>query len=371
MDERREELDISRVALAAEVAILCVIARSLRGVDADTGYDDAAKWQVAGMAGISAIAATLSAMLGKRADELFGAGADAIDSWSKAMFEASGRAFQSVMGNPFSRQSVVSGRSKARKDVDGMCRTSVMAVVSHDGKVTPIAQAYRDCLNRAVSAVRSGESAYGEEYDRMVRRLASGGVRVVYESGATRELYSAVSMNVMDNYRMTMQEARNEVGRAFGADGVEVSAHGMCAEDHAPYQGRQFSNAEFARIQGGLERPIAKGMNCRHQTFPILMGVSKQANSQEQLRKYREQSSRKVDVNGTEMTAYEFTQRQRRIETSVRKLKAERRVLVEAGGDTGGIDSTIDEMVKRYRAESKAAGVETREERMSAYEWKG
>lgn len=371
MDERREELDISRVALAAEVAILCVIARSLRGVDADTGYDDAAKWQVAGMADISAIAATLSSMLGKRADALFGAGADAIDSWSKAMFEASGRAFQSVMGNQFSRQSVVSGRSKARKDVDGMCRTSVMAIMSHDGKVTPIAQAYRDCLNRAVGAIRSGESAYVEEYDRMVRRLASGGVKVVYESGATRDLYSAVSMNVMDNYRMTMQEARNEVGRAFGADGVEVSAHGLCAEDHVPYQGKQFSNAEFARIQDGLERQIAEGYNCRHQTFPILMGVSKPANSPEQLRKYREQSSRIVDVNGTKMTAYKFTQRQRRMETSVRKLKAERRVLAEAGSDTSGIDSAIDAMVKKYRAESKAAGVETREERMSAYEWKG
>lgn len=371
MDERREELDISRVALAAEVAILCVIARSLRGVDADTGYDDAAKWQVAGMADISAIAATLSAMLGKRADALFGAGADAIDSWSKAMFEASGRAFQSVMGNPFSRQSVVSGRSKARKDVDGMCRTSVMAVVSHDGKVTPIAQAYRDCLNRAVSAVRSGESAYGEEYDRMVRRLASGGVRVMYESGATRELYSAVSMNVMDNYRMTMQEARNEVGRTFGADGVEVSAHGMCAEDHAPYQGHQYTNKRFAKIQSSLERPIAQGYNCRHQTFPIIMGISKPSHSGKQLMEYREQSNRKVTVAGKTMTAYEFTQRQRAMETSVRKLKAERMVLSAGGSDTSSVDEAIKQTVARYRAESNQAGVETRMERMSAYEWKG
>jgi hypothetical protein len=145
----------------------------------------------------------------------------------------------------------------------------------------------------------------------------------------------------------------------------------MCAEDHAPYQGRQFSNAEFARIQGGLERPIAKGMNCRHQTFPIIMGVSKPSYSDKQLMEYREQSNRKVTVAGKTMTAYEFTQRQRRMETSVRKLKAERRVLAEAGSDTSGIDSSIDAMVKRYRAESKAAGIETREERMSAYEWKG
>lgn len=371
LDDNLERDDLQMVTLAAEVAMLRVIAGSLRKIERDTTYTDVSKWQVAGMSDISAIAATLSTMLSKRAGLLFDAGAKDIDSWAKPLFEASGRPFRSVMGIPFSKQSVTSGASKAAKDVESMCRTSVLRIVSHDGTATPIAQAYRDCLTNAVSAMRSsGEIAYQQAYDSMVRQLASGGVRVQYESGATRELYSAVMGNIMDNYRMTMQEARDEVGRAFGADGVEVSAHGMCAEDHAPYQGRQFTNAQFQTIQDGLERPIAQGYNCRHQTFPILLGVSKQANTPEQLKKYREQSSRKVTIGDREMTAYEFTQRQRAMETSVRKLKAQKAILEAAGSDTANIDATIDATVRRYRQESKAAGVRTREDRMVAYEWK-
>ena len=370
MDDDREQRDMQRVVLAAEIAMLCIIARSLRKVDEDTSYTDVAKWHIAGMDRISSVSAALTSVLAPRVGSIFNSGIKGIDAWSLPLFKASGLPVQKVLSNPFASQSVSSGTSKAVKAVSDMCRTSVMAVVSHDGTVTPISQAYRDCLTNAVTALRSGGSAYTTEYERMVRQMASSGVRVMYPSGVTRELYSAVSMNVMDNYRMTMQEARDEVGRAFGADGVEVSAHGMCAEDHAPYQGKQFSNAEFAKIQASLERPIAKGMNCRHQTFPIILGVSKPSHTQKQLKEYRDRSSRTVTVGDREMTAYEFTQRQRAMETSVRKLKAQRMVLSEAGSDTSGLDASIDDIIKRYRKESRAAGVETREERMSVYEWR-
>ena len=42
-------------------------------------------------------------------------------------------------------------------------------------------------------------------------------------------------------------------GQKFGADGVELSAHAICAPDHLAVQGRQFSNEEFDKMQIGYE----------------------------------------------------------------------------------------------------------------------
>ena len=74
-------------------------------------------------------------------------------------------------------------------------------------------------------------------------RVRDTGTRAVqYESGHTRRVDTAVRMNVLDAMRRMNQRAMEEVGREFGADGVEIDAHMLCAEDHLPYQGQQFSN---------------------------------------------------------------------------------------------------------------------------------
>jgi len=370
MDEDRERDDLAKVALAVEAAILAVIARHLSRIDERTTHADVSAWHAAGMADIAAIAATASSMLSKRAGRAFEAGERSMDSWAETMFEAAGKPFVKVSGNPFAAQSLSAGKAKAVKDLESMMRTSVLRIVAPDGTTRPVAEAYREALAQAVAGVNSLGGSYQESIDRMVRLMARNGVRVQYESGAVRELYAAVSMNVMDNYRMTMQDARNEVGRSFGADGVEVSAHGMCSNDHMPYQGRMFSNEEFARIQRSLGRPIAQGFNCRHQTFPVILGISRPSHTAEQLREYREKSLRKVEINGRTMTAYEFSQRQRSMETSVRKLKAERMVLKAAGTDVRSLDDAIAFHVARYEDESRTAGVRTHPERMAAYEWR-
>ena len=43
-------------------------------------------------------------------------------------------------------------------------------------------------------------------------------------------------------------DIQQEVGERFGADGVEISAHYPCAEDHVDIQGRQFSNEKFEKL---------------------------------------------------------------------------------------------------------------------------
>ena len=49
-----------------------------------------------------------------------------------------------------------------------------------------------------------------------------------------------------------MRACGNNWPSRLGANGVEIDAHMLCAEDHLPYQGGQYSNEEFESIQNDL-----------------------------------------------------------------------------------------------------------------------
>ncbi len=88
--------------------------------------------------------------------------------------------------------------------------------------------------------------------------------------------------------------------KSAGADGIEISAHVLCAEDHLPYQGKQYSNKDFERIQASLDRPFGQ-WNCKHTMYPIILGVSDEA----ALQQYRDNSNALIDIGGKVRTRYQ------------------------------------------------------------------
>lgn len=200
---------------------------------------------------------------------------------------------------------------------------------------------YRDAVDRAVAAVQSGEEDYGSAIRRIMRQAGQSGLRmrpdgtrvVDYESGYSRRLDSAVRMNVLDGVRHLNQSIMEEVGRQFGANGVEISAHMDCAPDHLPYQGGQYSNAEFEDIQDGLGRPFGE-WNCRHSWHPIILGLSSPAYTPEQLQEYRDYSTEEITIGERTKTRYEWKQEMRRMETAVRQQKDTANLAKAAGDDT-------------------------------------
>jgi len=127
-------------------------------------------------------------------------------------------------------------------------------------------------------------------------------------------------MNVLDGVRHLNQSIMEEVGRQFGANGVEIDAHMLCAEDHLPYQGQQFSNEEFEDIQASLDRPFGE-WNCRHSWHGIILGVSPPTYTPDQLEKMQRYSTERITVDGRTKTRYQWSQEMRRCETAVRQQK--------------------------------------------------
>ena len=233
-------------------------------------------------------------------------------------------------------------------------------------RTTVIREAYSEAIDKAVWAVQSGQADYHKAIRSALREAAQTGLRVEYESGYTRRLDSAVRQNVLDGTRAISQGVRDETGRQFGADGVEISAHGMCAADHEPYQGKRMTNEAFEKLQGSLRRRIGI-WNCGHRVFPIILDISSPAYSRKELADMKAENHTPVTYNGkTYATKYEATQEQRKIETAIR-YGEDVRTMAAASGDTALVAEMTDKlkvMNREYREFSRASGLQTRRDRI-------
>lgn len=230
---------------------------------------------------------------------------------------------------------------------------------------------YRDLIDEAVFNVETGTTDYQSAMRGVMKQLADSGVKIHeekigYPSGYNRRIDSSVRQNVLTGVRQVNITTQKIVGRQFGADGVEISAHSPCAEDHLSIQGKQFSKKEFAKINGSLERPIGE-YNCRHFVFSIVLGVNQPSYSDKMLNKMNKESQSVIEYEGKKYTAYEATQVQRKLETAIRKQK-DIQIIARASGDkeaVGQAQQNITTLTNKYNDFSKNARLDTYKNRLS------
>lgn len=237
---------------------------------------------------------------------------------------------------------------------------------------TVIFEPYRNLVDVAIDAMTNGIDSYNNIIRKQLTdstlqsnlRYADEGLKVTYASGLTRRLDSAVRMNVLEGVRRVNNGIREKTGEEFGADGVEVSAHALCARDHIDIQGKQFSKKEFEMRNEELRRHIST-CNCKHYTFPIILGISKPTYTDEELKQYKDNSEKLVNINGKEMTKYQATQAQRNMETAIRKQK-DKYIFADTMGDTEmaeKIKNNINQLQSQYNSISQQAGLSPKMDR--------
>lgn len=232
-------------------------------------------------------------------------------------------------------------------------------------------QTYNDLIDEAVFNVTTGTTDYQSAMRSVMKQLADSGVKiheekVGYKSGYNVRIDSAVRQNVLTGIRQVNLEVQKQVGRDFGANGVEISAHSPCAEDHVFLQGKQYSNAEFKKLNASLERPIGE-YNCRHFVFSVVLGVNQPSYSKKMLNQLNRESQSIVEYEGKKYTAYEATQVQRKLETAIRKEK-DRQIIARASDDKDGVSvaqKNITTLTHKYNNFSKNTGLDTYKQRLS------
>ena len=254
-----------------------------------------------------------------------------------------------------------------RTAADGITNLSSTTMIGfRSGKrVLPLREYYIRVIDKAITFAQTGTVDYYTAMRSTVKEMASGGLRrVTFDSGYSRRLDSQVRMNLLDGVRQLNMAMLEQTGREFGADGVEISAHALCAPDHQRIQGKQYSLAEFERLNRSLERPIGE-LNCHHFATPIVLGVSKPVYSAAELREINKRSNAKVSYGGKTYTRYEASQRQRQLETAIRYAKDERDACVAAGDKLGATQARKKSaaLTAEYKMFSEQAGLTARLER--------
>lgn len=290
---------------------------------------------------------------------------------SRRLAEIAGRPFIPYEENDALRMTVNAIARQTAGTFRNLSNTSAIGYSVHDGAGNLVfrgaGEVYRDAVDRAIHEVTQGVSDVPAAMRSTLRDLAGSGLRRVdYASGNHRRLDSAARMNILDGTHAVYQGIQDEIGNRIGADGVELSAHGTCAPDHLPFQGKQYSLSDFDDLQDSLSRPF--GMwNCRHSWKRIILGVSVPAYSDAELAELRRLSTELIEFEGKEMTRYEATQLQRRIETGVRSAKDRANLAAAAGDDVWRRSEQlrINQLTAKYQELSEAAGLPTRRERMT------
>lgn len=235
----------------------------------------------------------------------------------------------------------------------------------------PFKDAYRDLIDEAVYNVTTGVKDYQSAIRNTINDIADSGVKIhessiKYKSGYNRRIDSSVRQNILEGVRKINLGVQERIGDEIGADGVEISVHFPCAEDHLDVQGRQYSKKEFERVNSNLDRPIGE-YNCRHFIFSIIRGIDEPQYSRNALFKMRQRNNETVEYEGKIYNKYEATQLQRQLETAIRKQK-DRQIIARASDDKEAIaiaQQKISQLTQKYNEFSKIAGLDTYKNRLS------
>ena len=245
---------------------------------------------------------------------------------------------------------------------------------------TAIMPAYKDALDRAITATSAGLTSYTEAARDIIRELGYNGLQVQYESGYHRRLDSAVRQNIIDGVNQINQNASLAMGEMLGYDAVELSAHANSAPDHEPVQGRVFLLKEFEKMQNGEDFTDVDGnryvgfpraigeWNCMHIAMSFSTQHSIRRYSDEQLKKWKQDNAKGCEIGGKHYTLYQARQLMRQLETKVRREKDAANAARLNGNDMEARrehQKTINALTKKYYATAKAAGLSPRSARLS------
>lgn len=199
-----------------------------------------------------------------------------------------------------------------------------------DGKLYTVKEAYGKIMDFAWMQTATGTYDFQTAVREATKKLLERGLRVIPgKDGRSYRLEYAVR-SYITNRMGEMFNAMNQMNYdAIGADGWEISAHPAPAPDHALYQGRQYSKEEYDRINNSLARKFG-WWNCRHLVYPIRLGVSPRAYSDEQLQKYLDDNEKGVWYNGQHYTLSGARDRKRQLESLISQTKYD---ILAAEGD--------------------------------------
>ena len=245
----------------------------------------------------------------------------------------------------------------------------VKALIQHAGILTAtvgkirfeaVNEYYNRVLTEGITDIRLGRRNIHEVMKSAVKDLSRSGLRTVnYQSGHVNKLPVAVRRAVLTELQHITNDIHEEIAQQIGTKYFEVDAHPGARPTHAEWQGKVYSYEQLVTVCGLGSVDGLCGANCYHSYYPFVPGVSVPKYTAEILSKYKAPNYK--EYGGKTFSQYEAKQKQRQMETAMRKVRTEITLLKKLGMDEDAVKLRSKYTAQRhnYKEFSEKMGLKT------------
>lgn len=192
---------------------------------------------------------------------------------------------------------------------------------------TPFSEYYQKYLDRACMDIVTGVFSYDTVLRRVVKEMTSSGIRTVdYASGYTNRITVASRRAVMTGVNQLCGQINQLNAQKLGTDTYEVPWHAGARPSHW-WGGMIFTMQELIDVCGlGTGEGIG-GWNCYHPYYAFIPGISVRQFTDEQLAELNAKEKIEREWHGKRYNAYDANQKQRQMETRMRKQRSDVKLL--------------------------------------------
>ncbi len=214
--------------------------------------------------------------------------------------------------------------SQTKHEIQNITRSMGFALDYGGKKVfTPFSEYYQKYLDRACMNIVTGAFDYNTVLRRVVKEMTASGIRTVnYASGYGNRVPVAVRRAVMTGVHQLAAQINEQVAKDLGTDTYEVTWHAGHRPSHW-WGGNVYTKQELISICRLGDVDGLCGANCKHSYFAFVEGVSVRTYTPEQLREMEANEQITRSYQGKSYNSYEAQQRQRALETRMRKQRSD------------------------------------------------
>lgn len=214
--------------------------------------------------------------------------------------------------------------SQTKHEIQNITRSMGFALDYGGKKVfTPFSEYYQKYLDRACLDIVTGAFDYNTVLRRVVKEMTASGIRTVnYASGYGNRVPVAVRRAVMTGVHQLAAQINEQVAKDLGTDTYEVTWHAGHRPSHW-WGGNVYTKQELISICRLGDVDGLCGANCKHSYFAFVEGVSVRTYTPKQLREMEANEQVARSYQGKIYNAYEAQQRQRTLETRMRKQRSD------------------------------------------------
>ena len=263
------------------------------------------------------------------------------------LYEAAGKEFISYAENKVLQQ-MVKAIKEQTFDAFKNITQSLGFAEKVNGKIvfTDLAEFYQQTLDAAMVDIASGTFDYNTVLKRTIDTLTNSGLRTVdYASGWSNRVEVAARRAIMTGVTQITGKINEQNAEKLETEYFEVSWHADARPTHQEWQGRVYSKKDLEEVCGLGTGDGLAGWNCRHTYYPFIPGISERLYTDEQLDAMKAKENTPKEWNGKQYTSYEASQKQRKMETSIRAWKRKIKLLQDGGAS----DDVITAAKCRYR----------------------